>query len=202
MPIRGLRQRVVVHRILLAQLVERERVAEEVVVVPRHRPNRLGAKRRHRDGSRRVVVGVGTQLGLDVDVDGGLLRRGQRVVLGAEPHDRDHVAQGDGFAVKPVGRPVGGDVAAMAPDGAELLAAGGKPRLLPVLDVVAREQLRAVGRHDRVGNRRCGEIDLAAEPTERREREDEHCPEPLPQLPGRSHCLHSFKSDGIAIEAF
>jgi len=83
----------------------------------------IGAKRRNRDRLRRVVVCVDAQLGLDVGVDGRLLRRREHVVLEAEPLDCDELAQGDGLALRPVGRPGGGDVAAVTPHGAELLAA-------------------------------------------------------------------------------
>ena len=50
------------------------------------------------------------------------------------------------LAVQPVGRPVGRDIAAVAPDGAQLLAAGGQPGLLAALDLLAGEQHVAVGR--------------------------------------------------------
>jgi len=44
----------------------------------------IGAKRRNRDRLRRVVVCVDAQLGLDVGVDGRLLRRREHVVLEAD----------------------------------------------------------------------------------------------------------------------
>ena len=186
--VRGIGQHVVVHGVLFAQLVERECVAEQVIVMPRDLGNRPGAKRRHGDRLRRRVERVRAELGLHRSVDRRLVGGGQRVVRGAVVLLRGKVAQRDRLAMQPVGRPVGRDVAAVTPDGPELLAAGGEPCLLAALDVVTGKHVRAVARYDARRNRRRRQVDLAAEPAQHRERQDEYHPEPLPQPAGRFHC--------------
>ncbi len=59
----------------------------------------------------------------------------------------------DGFAVQPVGGPVGGDVSTVSPNTPDLLASDGLPDVLAVLDVLAGEQLPPIRRHHTIGDR-------------------------------------------------
>src|SRR5690606_15938205 len=96
--------------------------------------------------------------------------------------------------MEPVGGPVGGDVAAVAPDGAELLAAGGAPGALAVADLPGGiERLAAFGA-DRLGDGRRGQVDLPPEPAQDGEREHEDGGEAKPEPARGMHLLSSFLS--------
>jgi len=186
------RQQVVAHRVLIAQMLEPRIVAEQACVVLRDRLDRACALRRHGDRAARRIVAVAPHLVPHGGFDRRALVRGERVERAAVALLRQDVAQRDRFAVQPVGRPVGRDVAAMPPHGAELLAAHGAPRALAVLHLRPVEQHATVAGRDRLRNRRRGQVDLATEPPERGERQHEHDPQRLPELASRFHFLLLF----------
>ena len=185
-------QGVVGHRVLIAQLFQRRRIAEQVAVVFCDRPYRHGALGGHRDRPARGVVGVAPQLGLECSVDRCTLGERQGVERALVCLGSQHVAQRDRFAVQPIGRPIGRHVAAMAPDRSQLLSSRGKPRLLAVLDVIACVEGGAVYGDHRLRDGWGGEIDFAAQPAQCGEREDEDDAQPLPEIAGRFHCGTPF----------
>jgi len=180
------RERVGGHRVFLAQAVERDRIAEEIVEVHAHLGDRRRALRRHRDGVRSGVIRVAAKLVLHDRLDRSLLRERKRRVRNAVHRLGAEAAVRSRFAMQPVRGPVRRDVASMAPHGAELLAAGGEPRALAFLDLRRREDRLSRSRLH-VGNRRRGHIDLAPDPSERGERKHEDDSESLPQLAGWFH---------------
>lgn len=70
----------------------------------------------------------------------------------------------DQFAVQPVGRPIRGDVGAVAPDAADLLSAHRLPDILSLADGVAVEENTAIRRADfaRDGRRHRGDPEAVA----------------------------------------
>ena len=74
------------------------------------------------------------------------------------------------FAMQPVGGPVRRDVAAVAPDRAELHAADGLPDLAALLDVGAGVDAAPSSVTTAVGNRRHHAVNLAADPQQHGER--------------------------------
>ena len=128
----------------------------------------LGAQAQRAGGG---VVRVAAQGVLDEGVDAAPCGPVQLRVRSAVVALRQPVLQGDGFAVQPVGRPVGGDVAAVAPYGAQLLAAGGEPGLLAPFDLVARPDDVALLVEDLSGDRRGLQVDLPAHEQQRAEGE-------------------------------
>src|SRR6185295_15916879 len=117
------------------------------------------------------------------DVAGGLF-----VLLRAD------ALQGQRFAVQPVGGPIGRDIAAVAPDGAQLLAARRHPGLLAVLDLLAGEENVAARGHYGFGNRRRRQVDLPPEVAERTERQYENEAQPAPEPVVAFHRILSRKT--------
>ncbi|ABA47752.1 hypothetical protein BURPS1710b_2803 [Burkholderia pseudomallei 1710b] len=152
------------HRVLVAQRVERRVGAEQRFVVRGDSQRRRRARIRQREAIVRGVVAVRAHFTLQARIEHALLIDGQLLVRRAELLARPRVAQLERFAVQPVRRPVRRDVAAVPPDGAELLAARCEPHLLAALDLLASENDAPIFADDRIRYRRRGEIDISAEP--------------------------------------
>jgi len=185
-------QRTVGHGVLVAQLGQRGVSTEQTVKVTRDLANRLCALVADRQHAGRFVVAVAPHFRADACRDRRLVGlghgRGRLALLGFA-----HALESDRFLVEPVGGPVGSDVAAVTPDRAQLLSAGGHPGLLTILDLLAGEDDLAVCCDDALGDGRGGQIDLPAEVTQRPERQDEDEAEPTPQ-PARG--FHDGCSEG------
>ena len=81
--------------------------------------------------------------------------------------------QGQGFAVQPIGTPIGRDQGAMAPDRAQLLATDALPDGPAGFDIGACEQqLAAFGLH-LFGHRRLLPVDFATHPQQYAETDDQ-----------------------------
>jgi hypothetical protein len=104
-------------RVLLAAL------GEEAGVVGGVGLDGAGAMVRHGDRRGGGVVGVGADLAAEPLAEGGLRLGRELGVRGAALAEGGVVEDGGQLAVQPVGGPVGRDVCAVAPDGAELHAA-------------------------------------------------------------------------------
>jgi hypothetical protein len=157
-----------------------------------HPADGLGAVGRDRHAAARRVVGVRAQLALEALAKarlyfGSEIGVGARVVaIGPQLEQRQRLA------VKPVGRPVGGLVGAVAPDRAELLAAGRLPDLLAGQDVVFRREHGAVRGDDALGEGRGLAVDLAAVEAEDHEGDEERRPQAQP-VAGFDAWCHLFR---------
>jgi len=136
---------------------------------------------------RSLVVGVAPHLALHPGVDRRALIGGKTVVVGLVARLAQEVPQDYRFAVQPVGGPVRRHVAAVSPHGAELLPAGGQPRLLALPDLLGGEQRLAADGLYSVWNRRSRQVDLSPEPAERRKGQHEDDPQHRPQPVRRAH---------------
>ena len=184
----GRRHRVVLHRVGFAQFLRRRIVAEQALVMRGDVRQRRDAILDQRDGPGLGVVRVlphhflqaALQCGLAL---GGQLRvRGHRIV-GARP-DVEHA---DSLAMQPVRAPVGRDISAMAPDGAQLHPAHRLPHLATALDVGLGVDHLAAFAHHAFGHRRCGTENLGPGPHQYAERDDEQGAKAQPQLPRVAH---------------
>ena len=104
---------------------------------------------------------------------------------------RHDIQRGERLAVQPVGRPVRRDIAAMAPDRADLLAAHGLVDLTARLDVVSGENDFALRRDDGLGHRRCLAVEIAAQPSKDAERGNQYHGQDDAHLPYGA-VLHGF----------
>jgi hypothetical protein len=137
-------------------------VAQQRLVVGAHLPDRLRPVGGHGNDAGRRVIGVGPELPLQAGFQRALpfdveLGPGDAVFA-----PRPDVEQRREFAVQLVRGPVRRHIAAVAPDGADLLPAHRLPGQLAVLDVLLGEQHLA-GRRDHL--RRQGRrlsVDLAS----------------------------------------
>src|SRR5690606_6364171 len=100
---------------------------------------------------------------------------------------RPQVQQLHRLAMQPVRAPVGRDVAAVAPDRAQLHAAHRLPDLAALLDVCAGEDDGAVVGDYLFGNRRRSAEDFGAGPEQHRERDDQQGGKSDPELAGVFH---------------
>ena len=148
----------------LAQVGGRRVVGEHAHVMRGHLRNRQRALVGNDQRSAFRIVGIEAHLRLDFSLQLGFLAVVQALVghaefvAGAQAQQRHH------FAMQPVGRPVGGDQGAMAPDRAVLLAADALPHMAPGLDVLLGvEHLAAAGHHLFRHGRR-GLVDVLAQP--------------------------------------
>ena len=158
---------VVGHRVLLAQLVQRRRVAEQVAVVRCDLGDRRGALGGHRDRPARGVVRVAPQLGLQRRVDRRRARRatGRRTRAGTLLRPARRAARPPrGAASRPTNR---APRSCRGPRPFPVAAPRGKPRLLAGLDVVTGVEGRALDGDHRLRDGRGGEIDFAAQPAQR-----------------------------------
>src|SRR5262249_17028332 len=103
--------------------------------------------------------------------------------------ERDDVQVCDRFAVQPVGAPVRGQIAAVTPDRALLHTAHRLPDALTTFDIRAGEEHLAGLALDRLGNRRGGLIDLAAEIQQRREHHHHARCKNYPKPPDRKELI-------------
>jgi hypothetical protein len=171
----GVRNRVLVNRVLVAQRAQRRRVAEQLAVMRGDLGDHRSAVVRHGQHAAGRVVGIGAHLVAQSRLQRGLALRRLRVMGDAVLGLRPAIEQTDRLAVQPVRRPVRCDIAAVAPDRAELLAADALPDLAAAVVVGARVQQLAGGAAHRVGNRRLREVDLAPHPAKHGEgREHNH----------------------------
>jgi len=185
---RGVGHRVVLHCVGFAQLRGRRVVAEEALVVRGDVGQRGDAIVRQRDRAGGCVVGVLAHHRFQPATQGGLLLGGQAGVIhhaavGACPQ----VQHAGGFAMQPIGAPVGGDVTAMAPDRAQLHPAHRLPHLAPALDVGTRVHQLPAFADDPFGDRRLGAEDFSPGPQQHGERGDEQGGQAQPQLSRIAH---------------
>ncbi len=99
---------------------------------------------------------------------------------------RPLVEDEDALSMQPVCRPVRGDIAAVAPNRADLHAAHCLPDVLPFADVATRNDYPTVRGDDLIGEGRCLLVDAGADPAEDRKRahQDRSKSEPeIPQFP-------------------
>ncbi|MNV23187.1 hypothetical protein D3C71_1141920 [compost metagenome] len=183
----GAGQGVLLHGEVLAGLVQRGHVAEELVVVQRGHRDRVGPHRGHRGHTRLGAVGVGAVLGLHAVAQHGLgggvdvrKRLAVRALSG-------HVKPVEQLAVQPVGCPVGRLVGAVAPDGTQLHAAHRLPGGLSVEDAVVGEKHFTPCRGDLRGDGRRGAVDLGAVVAQQAEGDDEHADQREPELAVVTH---------------
>ena len=97
--------------------------------------HRLGALGRQGNGAGGSVIGVAAHLAFEPSAQFALLANAQLLKRFAKILLCPDGAQRQRFAVQPVGRPVGRQITAMAPDRTELLPASGKPRFLAALNL-------------------------------------------------------------------
>jgi hypothetical protein len=170
------------HGVLFAQRSQRGLVTEQADVVPGHLLHGLGTFGGQRDHAGCGIVGVAAHFFLQARVERGLLADLQAGIAGAVRLLRPYLAQRDGLAVQPVGRPVRRKIGAVPPDRAELLATGGQPGFLAALNAAFGENGLPLDADDLLGDRRCADIDLGAHPAECGEGQDaDHC-QPGPEL--------------------
>ena len=187
-PMRGIRHGVVLHRIRFAQRGGCGVVAEQALVVRGHVGQRERAVVRQGDRAAGGVVGIGAHDLFQATAQRGLLffrqlRVGGHAAIGARPQ----VEQGHRLAMQPVRAPVGRDVAAVAPDRAQLHAADRLPDLAASFDIGAGvDHLAAFAQH-LLRHRRRGAEDLGARPQQHPERQGQQDRQPQPQFPGRAH---------------
>src|SRR5690606_3217922 len=111
----------------------------------------------------------------------------EMLVAGAEIAPRPDVHQREDFAMQPVGAPVGRDIAAMPPDGAELHAAHRLPDLATLLDVRSRvDDIAAVGHH-LLRHRRRILVNLVAAPQQDAEGNRQKEAQQAPEFLGAGH---------------
>ncbi len=174
------RQRTLRNRIIDAQGAKNGVAAEQLRIMRTDLGDRLRPFPGDGDRPRRGVIAVGPKFGFQPVLEGSLLFGGQlgegRNAFGPGPDFEKRRR----FAMQPVGAPVGRDIAAMAPDRAELHAAQRLPDLPPRLDIGLAEKRVAIGDRDGFGNRRCLDIDFPADEAEDREGENEYRPQPQP----------------------
>ena len=175
------------HGVVQAERVQRRIPAEEADVVSSGRGHRLGAVLGDRERAGRGVVAVRAHLSAEALQQSSLQLRGELRIRPAGLTHRPEVEQCGRLAVQPVGRPVGRLVGAVAPDGAELLAARALPDLLSVEDLLAGHQEAAARRHDLLGQGRRLAVDLSSEETEQHERPEDGGAENEPELPVARH---------------
>ena len=184
----GIGHGVVAHGVRLAQPGGGRVGAEQVDVVRGDGADRGGAVGVDGDRAGGRVVGIRPQQVLHAPCVGGL---GGRVQLLVAVHAvfalRPPVEDRLGLAVQPVRAPVRGDVAAVAPDRAQLLAADRLPHLAAGLDVLAGVDHAAVGADHPFGHRWRLAVDLAADPQQGGERGDEQDRQACPKLAGGIH---------------
>ncbi len=125
----GIGHRAFLHRVGLAQVKRLRVITKQGLVVRGHRFDGDGAIRGDHGLLRVRVVAVGADPRLQPGLQRGALLRRQVREVGAVVAARDDVQPRDRLAMQPVGGPVRRHVAAMTPDGAELLAARGLPHL-------------------------------------------------------------------------
>jgi len=166
-------QHLLLHGVGLAQRGERRVAAEERAVVRGGGPHRRQAIGADGERAARCVVAVLAQLAGQAGFERRARFGGQGVEALAVCSFGPDLEQPDRFAMQPVCGPVRGLIRAVAPDRAELLAAGGLPHELPAQDVVARIHELARLAHDPLGDRRRLAIDLSAHEAEQRERGDQ-----------------------------
>ena len=178
--------------------VETRVVAEQALIVVGGGGDRGRAVLRNRDHARVRVVRVAAHLRHELRLQRGLRGRVEVGVALAGLALCPGVEHAGGFTVQPVRRPVGRDVAAVAPDRSELVTADRLPYLAARLDVGAREEgLSGHGLYRGRHGRR-GEVDLAAEEQQDAEGHDQQCPQHLPQSTRIVHCSLRFADRGLA----
>ena len=190
--------RAFLHRIRFAKFCGRGIVAEQADVVRSDIRDRRCAILGEGDGFGGGVVGVGAHHALQPAAQGGLLfdrqlRIAGAAIVAAGPDIQDF----DGFAMQPVGAPVGRDIGAMAPDRSQLHAAHRLPDLPALFDVGAGVNDRPLlGRHF-FRHRRRGAEDFAAGPQQYRKGTDQQDGQRRPELAGVAHGgLHCECSHG------
>ena len=168
-----IRDGVVLHRIGFAQVAGGRVVGEHALVVGGHHADRLRTHVADHDLVLRRIEGVGANQRLDRGLEPGLLAFVEAGVGLAGRVARLQFQHRLGFAMQPVGRPVGGDQGAVTPDGAQLLAADALPDLLAFLDVVPGVQHLAAAGDDACGYRWLGLDQFRAKPQHDGETGDE-----------------------------
>ena len=196
-PVFGVRHGVVAHRVGFAQLGGGRIIAEQVHVVRGDLLHRRGAVGVDGDGAGGRVPGIGPYQRLHARGIGRLGRGVQRLVaVNAVLARGPQVEDGLGLAVQPVRAPVRGDIAAVAPDRAQLLATDGLPDLAPGLDVLAGIDHPPVGGDHLLGHGRGLAVDFASDPEQDGERCDEQDHQACPKLAGGIHGTASPVGNG------
>ena len=156
-------------------------VGEHVGVVLEVRLERPRPHRVHRDRPGGGVERVRPHQEFEPLLEPGLLLRLDPVEVILEARLRPLVEDEDALPVQPVGRPIGCDVAAVAPDRADLHAAHRLPHVLPASDIAAGNDHRAVHGDDPDGDGRSLLVDARADPSEDRKRKNQNGGESQPQ---------------------
>ena len=161
----GIDQRSFGNGVLDAQFLKRRIGAEQRRIVGASHAHCSGAHIGHGDRIQLRVITNSAQIALQPLLEGRLPFPVERSeVLGAT-FARPDVEHRGGFAVEPVGAPVGRDIAATAPDGSELRAAQRLPHLATVFDIGPGVARRAACRDHPVGHGRGLDVDFAADQT-------------------------------------
>ena len=171
-PVFGGADRVLLHRVLLAQLRGGWVVAEQAFVMRGDIGKCDHAVLGQRDRFGGGIKGVGPHHFLQPASQAGLLLGrqhgiGRHATVGARP-DVEHASR---LAMQPVRAPVRGDIRAVAPDRAQLHPAERLPDLTALLDIGAGVDDLAILRDHPFRHRRRGAEDLGSGPQQHPERE-------------------------------
>ena len=183
----GLRQRVGLQRIRLAQTRERGIVAEQRPVVRRGRGHRPRSQVGNDQHAALGVVAVGAHFFLHACLHRCPIAHAERIERLAVALRAQLVDERGGLAMQPIRGPIGRLVGAVAPNRSDLLAARALPHLLAMQDVRFGHEQPAVFGNDSLGNGRRLSVHLAAENTEHGKGSDEHHAEGNPELCGTVH---------------
>ena len=170
------------HRVRLAQLEQLWIAAKQRFVVSGDGADRRDALCRQRDGVGLRIVGIDANRRLQLRLQPCLLVHRQFSVVVRGLVARRDVEPFGGFAMEPVGRPVGRDVTSMTPDGTQLVSTDGLPDLAALFEFgMGVENGSALAEHG-LRNRRHHAVDLAADPQENPERNQQQADQEHPEL--------------------